>query len=134
MKTFALAAALSLAAFATQAAALPPLTSDNHVMGQLVAARVADRIRHACPTISGRLVTAFFKAEALKSYALNKGYSGDEIKAFLKDPAAKKLVKDGAEHYLAKNGAKDGQPRSFCKLGEAEIASNSLIGSLLRAH
>ncbi|GHE00094.1 hypothetical protein U879_09975 [Defluviimonas sp. 20V17] len=129
-------ATLPAAAFGPVAAATAPavpLVRNAHVMDQLVAARTADVIRHQCPTISGRLIKAFFKAEELKAYALNHGYSADQIRAFLKDPKARKLVESRADARLAKLGAKAGDAQSYCKAGKAEIASGSLAGSLLYA-
>ena len=119
---------------AADGAALPPLTRNAHVMGSLTAARAADRIRTVCPTISARLVVAFFKAEALKSYALHQGYGAAGIKTFLKDPANKKLIADQAEALLRKKGAVEGKPETFCTVGRAEIAAGSLIGALLRSN
>lgn len=126
-------AALLAAPVATAAAPSVPLTENEHVVGQLVAARVADRIRNECPSISGRMIKAFFKAEALKSYALDQGYSAEQIRDFLKDPKAKAMIKAKAEKLLASKGAKTGDAESFCTVGRAEIASGSLAGSLLRA-
>lgn len=134
-KPFLLGGALAAACLATPltAAAAPttPLSQNAHVMGQLVAARMADVIRHQCPTISGRVIKAFFKAEELKNYALDQGYTADQIRAFLKDPKAKAMVSARADAGLKKLGARPGDAQSYCKAGKAEIASGSLTGSLL---
>lgn len=134
-KPLVLSAALATALSPVAALAAPsvPLTQNAHVMGQLVAARMADVIRHQCPTISGRMIKAFFKAEALKNYALDQGYTADQIRAFLKDPKAKATIKARAAKGLEKLGATPGNAQSYCKAGKAEIASGSLAGSLLYA-
>ncbi|WP_146010369.1 DUF5333 domain-containing protein [Acidimangrovimonas sediminis] len=131
-----LAALLSAGLFAgqqavAQTAPTVPLTKNAHVMESLTQARIADVIRHQCPSISGRTITAFFKAEQLKSYALQQGYSGDQIKAFLKDPAAKAEIHARADKALAAKGVTPGDAQSYCKVGKAEIASGTLAGSLL---
>jgi len=113
---------------AAAAAPTVPLIRNAHVVDQLVAARTADVIRHKCPTISGRLIHAFFKAEELQASALTHGYSADQLRAFLKDPQARQLVEGRAAARLAKLGAKPGDAPSYCKAGKAEIASGSLAG------
>jgi len=134
IRLLAAAALLALAPVGASAGPMPPLQANAHVMDSLVAARVADRIRHECPSISGRLIKAFFKAEALKGYALEQGYSAEQIRAFLKDPKAKALIKTRAEAMLKTKGAKPGDAQSYCAVGRAEIAADSLAGSLLRAN
>jgi Family of unknown function (DUF5333) len=128
-------AALFLAlALPVGAQALPPLADNAHVTDRLVAARVADRIRKTCPTISARLFRAYSQARALEQYARDRGYSEAEIKAFLKNPGEKKKIYARAEAYLAKNGATGGKTQAFCALGLKEIGRGTVAGSLLRAN
>jgi len=128
-------AALILAVFgvAAGASALTPLREETHINQSLMAGVVGDEIRKNCPTISARMFVAWQKLEALKIYALDKGYDRDEVRAFIKDPVEKARVKAMAEDYMAARGVTPGDPASYCALGEAEIARKSLIGVMLRA-
>ncbi len=124
---------LSSMALATPAAALEPLAQEKYINDRLVAARVADRIRRECPTLDGRIIYAFSQALALKSYARKKGYSADQIDAFLDDKAQRKRIYAIAETYMAQNGVTPGNADSFCNLGRQEIANGTVAGSLLVA-
>lgn len=124
----ALAAALAPAAEARE-----PLASEAHVNGQLVAARVADRIRRECPSISANMVRAFAAAQSLKAYAQRKGYSDAEIDAFLHDRAQRDRIYADADAYMASRGVRKGDVQSYCTLGQAEIAAGTLAGSLIRS-
>ena len=46
----------ALLALSAPASALPPLGENAYVTDRLVAARVEDKIRKACPTISARVL------------------------------------------------------------------------------
>ena len=132
MKTVAAALALTLAA-AAPAAALEPLSQERYINDRLVAARVADRIRRTCDSIDGRIIHAFSEARALKKYAERKGYSKAQIDAFLDSKADRSRIYAEAEAYLAAQGARKGNADSFCKVGQTEIASGTIAGSLLVA-
>jgi len=116
---------------AVRAAALEPLNQNRYVTDRLVAARVADRIRKTCPEIGARIFYAFSQAYALKDWAVDQGYSRDQIDLFLKDKAEKRKIYDRAEEYLAARGAEKDNVEGFCALGFREIAAKSIIGSLI---
>lgn len=127
---------VALALSATTAVAQPsvPLAEEPHINEQLMAAAVGDVIRNTCPSISARMVTVFFKAKELEKYARSAGYQEDEVKAFLKDKSEKARIKGMASDYMAKNGVVEGNVDSYCALGNAEIAKDSVIGTLLKAN
>lgn len=127
------AAAITAAALAAPAAALEPLSQERYINDRLIAARIADRIRRECPSIDGRLVYAYSQARALERYALDKGYTRQQVEAFLDDKAEKKRIYAVAEDYMARNGVKKGDAQSFCRLGMQEIAKRTVTGSLLVA-
>jgi hypothetical protein len=110
---------------------LPPLSENGYVNERLIQARVADRIRKECPSISARFAYAYSQARALKRWALDQGYTEAEIEAFLDSRPDRDRVKAAAEAYLTENGAVAGQPDSFCALGEQEIANGTIAGSLI---
>jgi hypothetical protein len=109
----------------------PPLSQNAYVTDRLVQARVADRIRKECPTIAGRFAYAIGQARALERWALDEGYTRAEIDAFLDSRDDKRRIYAAADAYLAANGAVKGNPDSYCRLGEAEIAAGSVAGSLI---
>lgn len=132
MKRILLTLALS-AGLAAPALALEPLNQEKHINDSLRAGRIGDVIRKTCPTISARMFVVWSKVEDLKQYALDKGYKRDEVEAFLKNRTEKNRLKAEADAYLKAAGAVEGDPQSYCAVGEAEIAKGTLVGSLLRS-
>ena len=134
MRTAALILTLIAApALAAPVAAQSKIAADAHVTEVLLAARVGDVIRNTCPSISARFLAVYGEMNALKSYARGQGYSEDEVKAFLRDPAEKDRIKALAAAYLAKAGAREGDAESYCVVGRDEIAKGTRAGSLLRS-
>ena len=123
----------ALLAAATPVLAVEPLQDEVFINDSLRSGRIGDVIRKTCPTISARMFVVLGKIEDLKRYALNKGYSRDEVEAFIKDPDQKARIKAEAAAYLAEAGAVDGDVESYCKVGRDEIAKGSMIGELLRS-
>ncbi|KGJ04630.1 hypothetical protein SAMN04487972_10746 [Paracoccus halophilus] len=132
MKTL-FASALTAAILAQPVLALEPLAQEKYINDRLIAARIADRVRRTCPSIDGRILYAYGEARKLKSYARKKGYSANEIDAFLDSKPDKKRIYAIAEDYLSRNGATQDDPESYCRIGRAEIEKNTIIGSLLVA-
>ena len=132
-KGLAIVLAGLLSVFSAAAHAQTPLPQEKHINMSLMAGVIGDEIRKNCPSISPRYLVVWQKLEALKTYAIKKGYKRDEVKKFLKDPVQKARVKKLAADYMAAHGVKPGDPESYCKLGEEEIARKSLIGQMLRA-
>jgi Family of unknown function (DUF5333) len=130
--TLTLGVAAMLAA-ASPAVAQVPLAEEAYINDSLRAGRIGDVIRNTCPTISARMFVVLMKIEDLKSYALDQGYSRDEVEAFIKNKDQKNRLKAEAAAYLAEAGAVEGDPESYCKVGRDEIAKGSLIGELLRS-
>lgn len=123
----------AMLAAATPAFALEPLQDEVHINDSLRAGRIGDVIRKTCPTISARMFVVLGKIEDLKRYAMSKGYSRDEIEAFIKNPEQKARVKAESATYLAEAGAVAGDAESYCRVGRDEIAKGSLVGELLRS-
>ncbi|MBV0892261.1 DUF5333 domain-containing protein [Paracoccus sp. Z118] len=125
--------AAALAALASPAAALEPLPQERYINDRLIAARIADRIRRNCPSINARMIYAYQQARALKQYALDKGYSEEQIDTFLDSKEDRKRIYAVAEQYLTRNGVREGDPQSYCQIGHREIQANTVTGSLLVA-
>jgi hypothetical protein len=133
-KSALLGGALALYAATANAQPTVPLAEEAHINESLVAAAVGDVIRNTCPNISARMVTVFFKVKELEKYARAAGYEEAEVKAFLKNKSEKARIKANANEYMANNGVVTGDVESYCTLGKAEIAKQSLIGVLLKAN
>jgi len=109
------------------------LSEDAHINNSLLAAAVGDEIRKNCDDISARMLTVFTKGKALEKYALNLGYTEDEIKAFLESKTERKRMKALRDAYLKNGGVVKGDSATYCILGQKEIAADSLTGQLLRS-
>ncbi|THD82833.1 hypothetical protein E7811_11780 [Aliigemmobacter aestuarii] len=121
-----------LAAPAMPARALEPINRNQAIVQPLLQGFIADRIADECPSIEPRKIKAKMQALDLANQALKMGYTRKEIEAFVKDKDEKARGKAEALAYLIDKGAIVGQPETFCRVGEAEIAAGSLAGQLLR--
>ncbi len=131
----ALAAALILAVVpvaSARAQSLPPLSANKHVMDRLLAAAIGDAIRRNCPSISERSLVVRTEAFKLYNHARGLGYDHATIDGFLRDRVERRAVYAQRDAYLAANGVVPGDAESYCRVGRAEIESNSLTGMLLR--
>lgn len=128
-------APLTLAAlfFAMPAFALVPINEEEHINKTLLQGFIGDAIADNCPTIEPRTLRALGELNKLKNYALEKGYSSSEIRAFVKDKNEKARGKAQAAEWLAAQGAVPGRPDEYCRIGEEQIAKNTLVGYLLRS-
>lgn len=124
---------LAIALIAAPALALEPINQDKHINHTLLQGFIADRIDDNCDSISARKLRALSELNALRSYALEKGYTTAEVKAFVTSKAEKARGKAEAAEWLKAKGAVEGDPASFCRIGVEEIAKDSLIGQLLRS-
>ena len=134
MNKVAIAVAMAGLTLAAPALAGPvPMAQNAHINDELRAGFAGDILRKTCPTISARMLVVMGRLWDLKSYAEAQGYTGADYDAFRSDPVQKKRLKDEAAAYLAAAGAKPDDVESYCAVGEAEIAKNSPLGTLLRS-
>lgn len=129
MKTILTAA---LIAFTSPAWALEPINTEKHINHMLLQGFIADKIDDNCDAISARTLRALSELNALKNYALEKGYTRAEVKNFVTDKKEKARGKAEAAAWLKSKGAVEGDQAGYCKIGQDEIAKDSLIGQLLR--
>jgi hypothetical protein len=108
------------------------MSQNTHINDELRAGFAGDALRKTCPKIAARMMVVMGRLWDLKSYAEAQGYTADDYEAFRKDPVQKARLKAEADAYLAAAGAKPGDVESYCKVGEAEIAKDSAVGSLIR--
>lgn len=123
---------IAVLAGAMPALALEPINQEKYINETLLQGFIADKIADTCPAIEPRVFKALNELEKLKQYALKKGYSADEIRAFVTSKSEKARGKKQATEWLAAAGAPEGNAEAHCKVGRDEIAKGSLIGSLLR--
>lgn len=126
---------LTLAALvvAAPAHALVPINEEPKIINTLLQGFIGDAIDDNCPTIEARKVRALIELNKLRDYALTQGYTADEIRGLVKSREEKAKGKALAAEWLKVRGAEPGNPDAYCKIGEEEIAKESLIGYLLRS-
>ncbi|MFE3837707.1 DUF5333 domain-containing protein [Pseudogemmobacter sonorensis] len=117
---------------AAPALALEPINQEKHINNVLLQGFIADQIVDNCPAIQARRMRALNELMKLRDYALKKGYTAAEVKAFVESRSEKARGKAEAAAWLKARGAEPGKPDAYCGIGRAEIARQSLIGYLLR--
>lgn len=131
MKRFTLTIAALVVA--TPALALVPINEEPKIMDTLLQGFIGDAIDDNCDTIEARKLRALGELTKLRDYALAQGYSADEIRELVKSKEEKAKGKARAAEILKERGAEPGNQEAYCKIGEEEIAKESLIGYLLRS-
>lgn len=134
------AAALARPAFAALCLAVPvpaasaaSLAQETDINDALFVIAVANEIRKECDSISPRLFTAIGRMNDLKAEARRRGYSDDEIDAYVNDKEEKRKMRERRNDYIRAQGAIPDDGPSLCALGRTEIAKQSAIGALLKA-
>lgn len=127
-------AVLAFIVLAAPAAAqdVPALSRDPRITEGLFATAMAYEIGRVCPTLDGRRVEGLAFLLSLQAYARSQGFSQDEIDAYIDDEAEFDRLEGIARERLAGMGAVEGQPGTYCAVGQAEIAKGSQVGRLLR--
>ena len=131
MKRFALT--LAALAIAAPAQALVPINEEPTIINTLLQGFIGDAIDDNCDTIEARTLRALGELNKLKNYALEQGYSADDIRGLVKSKDEKAKGKALAAEWLKERGAEPGNPEAYCRIGEEEIAKESLIGYRLRS-
>ena len=124
---------LAALAIAAPAYALVPINEEPKIMDTLLQGFIGDAIDDNCDTIEARKLRALGELNKLRDYALAQGYSADQIRDLVKSKEEKAKGKAKAAEILKERGAEPGNPEAYCKIGEEEIAKESLIGYLLRS-
>jgi hypothetical protein len=124
---------VTITALAASAQARVPINEEPTIINTLLQGFIGDAIDDNCPTIEARKLRALGELNKLRDYALAQGYSADEIRALVKSKEQKAKGKALAAEWLKERGAEPGNEAAYCRIGEEEIAKNSLIGYLLRS-
>ncbi len=130
---FKTAIALVFIGTAAPASALQPLHENPTVLSGFYAIGLADIVRKECPTIEPRVFRAIGYLRSLERYALNAGYTAEDIDELTDNKAEKKKLRARIRRDLAARGATPETPEGYCTVGLEEIAKNSAAGRLLRA-
>ena len=110
----------------------------------LIAVAVGDMIQKNCGAISPRLVRVYTLRTQLIAAAREAGFTNAEIDAFVDnasnaeidafvDNATVRAELEGvARQYLEERGVEPAEPKSYCDVGNLEIAQQTDVGRLLR--
>ncbi|RPE71094.1 hypothetical protein EDD53_0207 [Pacificibacter maritimus] len=104
-------------------------TIDRPMLSVALAIEISDK----CSSIEARKLKGLNYLWGLKSAASKLGYSDDEIKEYVESDAEKSRIRGLGEAYVRSKGLNPTSDADLCTLGEQEIASNTLTGSLLRS-
>ena len=115
------------------AVAKPGLSEVKEIDDKMLLVGVALEISEQCSSISARKVRGVSFLWSVKNRANDLGYTDDEINAYRKSKAQKARIRARGEDYVKSKGLDPKSAADLCTLGKAEIASGSVIGSLLRA-
>lgn len=124
--------AVACAIIASAGLAKPPLREVSEIDDSLMMVAIADEIRKSCDGISARLVRAYAKLNTLKDLANEKGYSDDEIRAYVKSKTEQQRMRVKAETFLAGKGVDARSTPALCSFGKRQIQLQTEIGVLLR--
>ncbi|MDG1376501.1 MAG: DUF5333 domain-containing protein [Yoonia sp.] len=124
--------AIALVGFAGAVSAKPALKDVAEVREGIIATGMAYEITQKCGAISPRYFRAVGYLNTLKKHASSLGYTDSEIDAYTNDKAEENRLKVIARARLAELGAVTDDEDSYCTVGRAEIAKNSVIGQLMR--
>ena len=132
MKHLTLGLIFAIASSSAIAQTLPPLHEDRRVRFSFYSAGLADIVRKNCSEISGRDLRGLRYALALRRYALDLGYTKQDVDELLANKEQEELLRQDIVSDLAARGATPGNEDAYCTVGREEIAKDSLAGRLLR--
>ena len=132
MKHLVLSLILVVTGAGAMAQTLPPLHENRTVRFSFYSAGLADIVRNNCPQLDGRTFRGLRYALALRSFALDQGYTMDDVDALLKNKEQEEKLRKEIVADLAARGATPGNTEAYCRVGREEIAKDSLAGRLLR--
>ncbi len=124
-----------LMAGAVQAAAdaKAPLREVPEIDNNMLWVGIALRISEDCDEIDAQTLKGLSFLWSIKRKANALGYSDDEINAYRKSDAEKARIEARGRAYVKSKGLDPKDADDLCALGHAEIARNSVIGTLLKA-
>ncbi|MBU2935741.1 MULTISPECIES: DUF5333 domain-containing protein [Pacificibacter] len=131
-KTVILATLLTIPFAGVGAVSAKALRDEPSIDGPMLKVALAIEISDKCSSIEARKLKGLNFLWGLKTAAKKLGYSDDEIKAYVDSKAEKSRMRALGEAYVRDKGLNPTSAADLCRLGQQEIAANSLTGSLLR--
>lgn len=122
---------LSLA-LAVPAWAKPPLRDVPEIDDRLFAVALAVEISDRCATIAPRTLKGLAYLWRLADRAKELGYTSEEIDAYRSSDAEKARIRRKGEAYMRAQGLDPARDADLCRLGQSEMAKNTLTGSFLK--
>ncbi|WP_322892720.1 MULTISPECIES: DUF5333 domain-containing protein [unclassified Yoonia] len=123
---------LATVSIAGNLSAQSSLKNEPAVRDGIIQVGMAFEISEQCSSIDARTLRGIGYLQSLRTTARDLGYSDPEIDAYIDDRDEKRRLEDMAREQLAVLGAVEGQPDSYCAIGNAQIAANTRVGWLLR--
>lgn len=108
------------------------LRDEPAVRDGIIQVGIAYEIAQQCVSIQARTLRGISYLQSLRTTARELGYNDDEIDAYIDDRSEKRRLEQMARVQLADLGAVEGQPATYCAVGNAQIAAQTRIGWLLR--
>lgn len=130
IRTLLLITGFAIAAGAT--AVHSQLRNEPTITEGLINVAIAYEIGERCDSLSARRLAGINYLFALKAEAERLGYSDAEIDAFIDSDAEQDELETTARSRLQSLGAVNGQWDTYCAVGQAQIAQNTVAGQLLR--
>jgi len=130
LKTIAIVTGFALMAGAT--AARSDLADEPTITEGLINVAIAYEIGERCDDLSARRLAGINYLFSLKSAAQELGYSNAEIDAFTDSRAEQDRLEGVARQRLRDLGAVRGEWDTYCAVGRAQIAQETVAGRLLR--
>lgn len=113
-------------------AAHSQLRNEPTVTEGLINVAIAYEIGERCDSLDARRLAGINYLFALKTEAERLGYTEAEIDAFVDSDAEQDALEAIARGRLRDLGAVEGQWETYCTVGQAQIAQNTVAGQLLR--
>jgi len=114
------------------AAAQQSISDIGEVREGLIAVGIAYEISEVCSAIDARVLRGVTYLNQLRGIARDRGFSRDEVEAYIDDRAERDRLEGVVRRRLAAMGAVPGDAASHCAVGRQEIAQGTVIGHFLR--
>lgn len=125
---------ISMMAGAGLAETKPPLREVREIDDNMMWVAIAHEISKECDEIDARTLRGLNYLNSLRNRARSLGYTNEEIRAYHKSDEERARMRRRGEAFMSARGLDPNRAEDLCKLGHAEIARDSMIGTFLRAN
>ncbi len=127
-----IAAMLATVGLAGAATAQSALKDEARVRDGIVQVGMAYEISEKCSSLSARTLRGISYLQELKRYAQQRGYSDNQIDAYIDNKSEQRRLEAIARQQLALLGVVEGQEATYCAAGRDQIDRDTRVGWLLR--